>query len=161
MKIRIEDGKTIISTGVKADAIRNKTGVKGMNFNKESGTYTLSVVHHGKKYHIGNYSTIEEGKAMRKKCDKYIEDGIFEQWVNDLPKKRIVNKLGVKGLCKKGNVYQLVISVKQKKYFLGSFTTPEAAKVVRKEAEKQVELGSFTEWIEGLRRLRKEKGESK
>lgn len=154
MTIRIEDGKTIISTGVHSGDTINKTGVKGLTYREESGHYTLAFVYKGKKYHIGNYKTIEEGKAMRKKCDKYIEDGTFEQWVNDLPTKRVVNKLGVKGLSKKGNMYQLVISVKNKKYFLGSFTTPEAAKPVREEAKKHVKNGTFEEWIAELKKSR-------
>lgn len=147
MKIRIEDGKTIISTGVKADAIKNKTGVQGLTYREESNTYTLAIVHNGKKYHIGNYSTIEEGKSMRKKADEYIENGTFLQWVNDLPTKRVLNKHGVKGLHKKGNVYQLNISYKKKKYFLGSFMFPEDAKIVREEAVKHINEGTFLEWI--------------
>ena len=153
--IKIENGKTIISTGVKSDETINKTGIKGLTYRKEYGHYTLALVYKGKKYHIGNYKTIEEGKAMRKKCDKYIEDGIFEQWVNDLPSKRIVNKLGVKGLARKGNVFQMNISVKNKKYFLGSFPTPEDAKPVRAEAEKHVADGTFEEWFAELKKSRK------
>ena len=55
MKIRIEDGKTIISTGVGNDVVRNKTGVRGLSYRAELNCYTLAIVVDGKKYHIGNY----------------------------------------------------------------------------------------------------------
>lgn len=145
MKIKIEDGKTIISTGIGSDSVRNKTGVVGLSFRKDYGYYSLASVYEGKKYHIGNYDTIEEGKAMRKKADEHIKDGTFVEWVKQF--KRTKNSYGVKGLFLKGKSYQLVISVKKKKYFLGSFNTVEEAKVIREEAEKQVKAGTFEQWI--------------
>ena len=92
MKIRIEDGKTIISTGVKSDAARNKTGVKGLSYRESLNCYCLQLVYNGKKYHIGNYDTIEEAKAMRKKADSHIENGTFLQWLDDVRKNRTERK---------------------------------------------------------------------
>lgn len=92
MKIRIEDGKTIISTGVKSGDAKNKTGVKGLTYRDSLQCYTLALVYKGKKYHIGNYDTIEEGKAIRKKADSHIEDETFLQWLDDLRKARTERK---------------------------------------------------------------------
>ena len=88
MKIRIEDGKTIISTGVGVDEIRNKTGVRGLTYNKGMNCYTLAFVVDGKKYHIGNYDTIEEGKSMREIADEMIANGTFQDWHKNLRMKR-------------------------------------------------------------------------
>lgn len=84
MKIRIEDGKTIISTGVGADAVKNKTGVRGLSYRDELKCYTLAIVVNGRKYHIGNYDTIEEGKAMREIADEMIKNGTFHDWHHNL-----------------------------------------------------------------------------
>lgn len=84
MNIRIEDGKTIISTGVGNDAVRNKTGVRGLSYREELNCYTLAIVVNGKKYHIGNYDTIEEGKAIREIADECIKNGTFKDWLHDL-----------------------------------------------------------------------------
>lgn len=92
MKIRIEDGKTIISTGVKSGDVKNKTGVKGLSYRESLKCYTLALVYNYRKYHIGNYDTIEEGKAMRKKADSHIENGTFLQWLDDLRKSRTERK---------------------------------------------------------------------
>lgn len=88
MKIRIEDGKTIISTGVGSDAVRNKTGVRGLTWNEGLNCYCLQLVHKGKKYHIGNYDTIAEGKAMREIADEMIANGTFPDWHKNLRMKR-------------------------------------------------------------------------
>lgn len=84
MQIRIEDGKTIISTGVGTDAVRNKTGVRGLTYRESLNCYTLAFVVNGRKYHIGNYDTIEEGKAMREIADECIKNGTFQDWLHDL-----------------------------------------------------------------------------
>jgi hypothetical protein len=88
MKIRIEDGKTIISTGVGNDAVRNKTGVRGLSYRESLNCYTLAIVVDGRKYHIGNYDTVEEGKAMRKIADEMIANGTFHDWHKNLRMKR-------------------------------------------------------------------------
>lgn len=84
MNIRIEDGKTIISTGVGTDAVRNKTGVRGLSWRESLQCYVLAFVVDGKKYHIGNYDTIEEGRSMRKIADEMIANGTFHDWLHDL-----------------------------------------------------------------------------
>ena len=88
MEIRIEDGKTIISTGIGADAVRNKTGVRGLSYREELRCYTLAIVVDGRKYHIGNYDTIEEGKAMREIADNCIKNGTFQDWLKDVRRNR-------------------------------------------------------------------------
>jgi len=88
MRIRIEDGKTIISTGIGNDVVRNKTGVRGLSYRESLKCYTLAIVVDGKKYHIGNYDTIVEGKAMRKMADEMIANGTFHDWLHDIRMKR-------------------------------------------------------------------------
>ena len=88
MKIRIEDGKTIISTGIGTDAVRNKTGVRGLSWRESLRCYTLQIVVDGRKYHIGNYDTIEEGRSMRKIADEMIANGTFEDWHKNLRRTR-------------------------------------------------------------------------
>ena len=151
MKIRIEDGKTIISTGVKSGDPLNKTGVKGLTYKTSTGKYSLAHVHNGKKYHLGNYATLEDAKAIRKILDEHIEQGTFEQWFEAFAPKRSQNKYGVKGLNKKGNMYQLNISVNGTKYFLGSFSNVEDAGTVRAAAEQSIKDGTFNEWLKTLK----------
>ena len=88
MKIRIEDGKTIISTGIGNDHVRNKTGVRGLTWKEIMNCYNLAFVYKGKKYHIGNYDTIEEGKSMRELADEMIANGTFEDWHKNLRRTR-------------------------------------------------------------------------
>ena len=88
MIIRIEDGKTIISTGVGNDVVKNKTGVRGLSYRESLKCYTLAIVVDGRKYHIGNYDTIEEGKSMRKIADEMIANGTFHDWLQDYRMKR-------------------------------------------------------------------------
>lgn len=150
MEFKIIDGKTIISTGIGRDAVKNKTGVKGLTYHKKTDNYSLSCVHQGKKYHLGYYATIEEGKAMRKKVDNHVENGTFLQWIEDIKSDKVINQFGVKGLYKKPNAssYQLNISYLNKKYFLGMFKAIDTAKAIREEADKHIEDGTFIEWIE-------------
>ena len=80
MIIRIEDGKTIISTGIGNDHVRNKTGVRGLTWRESLNCYCLQIVVNGKKYHIGNYDTLEEGKSMRELADEMIANDTFLDW---------------------------------------------------------------------------------
>ena len=84
MKRQIIDGTTVISTGIGSDVVRNKTGVRGLSWRESLNCYVLAFTVNGKKYHIGNYDTIEEGKSMREIADEMIANGTFHDWLHDL-----------------------------------------------------------------------------
>lgn len=147
MKIRIENGITIISTGLGSDDTKNKHKVKGLTYRESEKKYILAVVVDGIKYHIANFDTIEDAIPVRKEIDNHLEDGTFKEWIKEWKKtKRSRNKYGVAGLVKKNNRYQLTVHHNKKKYYLGSFLDIETAVPLRKEVDEHIENGTFLEW---------------
>lgn len=153
MKIRVENGITIISTGVSSDDTKNKTGVKGLTWREELQKYVLAFVWKGKKLHIGNFDNLEDAAAVRNIIDKKVEHGDFEEWYEEWKESlnNRSNKYGVAGLCKKKNKYQLVVNYNKKRNYIGSFDNIEDAAVVRAEIDRQLKSGTFKKWYEEYR----------
>lgn len=86
MKIRIENGCTIITTGRKSGEVLNKTGIKGLTYYPEQGRYRLSLEYKHKKYSLPFCYSIEEAGAQRQEADKQIANGTFIEWFASLPK---------------------------------------------------------------------------
>ena len=78
---------------------------------------------------------------MREKCNQEISEKLVHVAGTSIDairssKVRADNKTGVKGVYIKRGRYAAAITFQQKSYYLGSYTTLEAAADVRKEAEK-------------------------
>ena len=150
MKIRVENGITIISTGVSSDDTKNKTGVKGLTWREDLKKYVLAFVWKGHKLHIGNFDTLEEAAAVRNVIDKKIESGDFEEWYSFWKESmnNRANKYGVAGLSKRKNKYQLAVNYNKKRHYIGSFDNIEEPAKIRKEIDIQLQNGTFEKWYE-------------
>lgn len=82
MKIRIENGTTIISTGDAKGGKKNKHGYAGINFDKRLKKYRAEINYKTKKYHLGYSLNIDYLIAVRKEAEFHVKNGDFETWYN-------------------------------------------------------------------------------
>jgi len=87
------------------------------------------------------YSAVLSCGCMREKCNQELQEKLTHVAGTSIDairgsKVRADNKTGVKGVFMKRGRYAASITFQQKSYYLGSYTTLEAAAAVRKEAEK-------------------------
>lgn len=80
MKIRIENGITIISTGDKTGGKKNKNGYTGIHFDKRNQKYRAEINHKRKKYHLGYSLNIDELIEIRKEAEFHVKNGDFDSW---------------------------------------------------------------------------------
>lgn len=155
MKIRIENGMTIISTGDPHGGQKNKYNQLGISlYYSSSGTvkYRAEITVSKRKYYLGLRDTLEEASALRQEADKQVESGTFAEWFRDLKENTIYNQHGSKGIgtkkMAKGRIaYIAKLTYKNKTHQLCTKDTLEEAVAVRQEAEKQLKNGTFLEWF--------------
>jgi len=80
LKIRIENGTTIISTGDATGGKKNKHGCTGIQFDKRSQKHRAEISYNKKKYHLGYSTDIDELIAIRKEAEFHVKNGEFEAW---------------------------------------------------------------------------------
>lgn len=98
------------------------------------------------------YSTVISCGCMREKCNQEIREKLIHVAGTSIDairssKVRSDNKTGVKGVFMKRGRFAASITFQQKSYYLGSYSTLEAAAAVRKKAE-QVLHGAALEFYE-------------
>ena len=86
------------------------------------------------------YSDVISCGCMREKCDRELQEKLTHVAGTSIDilrssKVRTDNKTGVKGVFIKRGKYAAAITFQQKSYYLGSYSTLEAAAMVRREAE--------------------------
>ena len=84
MKIRIENGVTIISTGDAIGGQKNKTGVTGVTYYEKGNKYRSELTYQHKKYLLGFFEKLEDAKAIRMEAEKQLEAGTFLEWHSKL-----------------------------------------------------------------------------
>lgn len=158
MKIIIQNGATIIKTGDPNGGVKNKYNKIGVSkyIGHSKIKYRAEIQVNKKTYYLGLRSTPEEAHELRLEADKALENGTFDKWFKELKQKSIKNKHHVKGISTRkyadGSLkYEVVIHIKKKKYYLGYSKELEDAIALRKEAERQLENGTFIEWYEKMR----------
>lgn len=155
MKIRIENGVTIISTGDSVGGAKNKNNSKGVSQHKTpSGIkYRAEITYKHKKYCIAICDTVEEAAALWNEADRQRNEGTFPEWIEKQLqlKKEKRNKHGAAGIIEFNSKYQAKIRIDKKDYYLGTWADLADAIATRKEAEKQLANGSFHEWFAELR----------
>lgn len=82
MKIRIENGVTVISTGDAKGGKKNMHGHVGINYDKNLKKYRAEINYKRKKYHLGYSLDIDELIAIRKEAEAHVKDGTFIAWFN-------------------------------------------------------------------------------
>ncbi len=80
LKIRIENGTTIISTGDAKGGKKNKHGYTGINFDKRLEKYRAEINYKRKKYHLGYSLNVDELIEIRKEAEFHVKNGDFEDW---------------------------------------------------------------------------------
>lgn len=83
MKIRIENGVTIISTGY----VQKQQGIYEVNSSKK---YKANIRFQNKNYHIGFSDDYEELVLLRREAEIHVRNGSFLEWLE----LRKVNKNG-------------------------------------------------------------------
>lgn len=59
----------------------NRTGIRGIFYEKSRNKYQAQIQYRGKRYALGRYNTPEEAQAARKEAEEEIKDGTFlENW---------------------------------------------------------------------------------
>ena len=155
MKVRIENGITIISTGDSVGGMKNKNNSKGVTQHKTpSGIkYRSEITYKHRKYCIAICDTAEEAAALWLEADNQRKAGTFPEWIEKQLqlKKEKRNKHGAAGIIEFNSKYQAKIRINKKDYYLGTWADLADAIATRKEAERQLANGSFDEWFAELR----------
>lgn len=92
MKIRIENGVTIISTGDATGGKKNKNGYTGVHYYAPSDCFRADINYKCKKYSLGFSKDIIELANLRKEAEQAIKDGTFEEWFETLKRSRTRKK---------------------------------------------------------------------
>jgi hypothetical protein len=61
-------------------ALRTKSDVKGVCWNKQSSKWQALISVNRKTYHLGLYTTIEQAQIARKQAEARLSDGTFFDW---------------------------------------------------------------------------------
>ena len=80
MKIRIENGVTIISTGTTTGVKKNMYGHPGITFVKRTNKYRAELTYKKKRYHLGYFFTVEDAATFRKEAEEHVKQGTFTEW---------------------------------------------------------------------------------
>lgn len=88
MKIRIENGITIISTSDSIGGRKNKTGHAGVTYCKKQDRYRADIGYKSKQYLLGYYTYIDDAIAIRKEAEQQKANDTFLQWYNSSEKLR-------------------------------------------------------------------------
>lgn len=162
LKIRIENGMTIISTGDAYGGPKNKhhrMGVYKQYTSAGTEKYRSEIQVNRIKYFLGYCNTVDEAASLRKIAEKKIEEGTFIEWFEEKRKNSTKNKCGKAGVKMRKNakgeiVYVSQICIKRKNYYLGNNKVLEDAIAVREEAERQLKNGTFLEWWHELKKAK-------
>lgn len=88
MKIKIEYGTTVISTGDAAGGNKNKNGHPGIHLDRRTGKYRAQIDYQRRRYHLGYSNNIEELIAIRQEADLHVEHGDFLDWIRQRKARR-------------------------------------------------------------------------
>ena len=80
MKVYFEKGLTVINTGDPVGGCKNKTGYNGIYFREAHQTYQAKVQYNYKKYHIGEFKTLEDAVSYYNVAKQHIANGTFLEW---------------------------------------------------------------------------------
>lgn len=114
----------------KTKSNQKRRGV-GVNVNRH-GTYTATITVNNKTFPLGNFPTEAEAREHRTRAEKYYYDGdeSFTELFNKPKKER---ELPV-GVYRKYNKFFAMIHINNKPKRVGSFNTPEEARIARQVA---------------------------
>lgn len=85
MKIYFENGVTVIDIGgLEVSGRTNKTGYRGIKFLKDRQIYHANIHLNKKKYHLGEFTHIEDAVAIRSEAETHIANGDFLEWFETL-----------------------------------------------------------------------------
>lgn len=86
MKIRIENGVTIISTADIICGRKNKTGYVGIIYCENKNKYIAYIGYKSKQYPLGYYSCIDDAIAIRREAEVQKANDTFLEWYNSSDK---------------------------------------------------------------------------
>ena len=81
MKIKIEYGTTVISTGDATGGIKNKNGHPGIHLDRSTGKYRAQIDYQRRRYHLGYSANIEDLIPIRQEADLHVKHGDFLDWI--------------------------------------------------------------------------------
>lgn len=156
MKIRIENGMTIISTGDAVGGTKNKHKQAGVSqqYTSSGIKYRAEIIYKHHKYFLGSFDTSEEAAQRRIEAEKQVKAGTYLEWYDNLyqekkSKRNMHGATGVSWRFQYGKTkYSATIQVNKKTYHLGTWNTVEEAVAVRQEADRQRANGTFHEWFQ-------------
>lgn len=86
MKVKIENGMTVIYTGDATGGLKNKTGCTGVTYYKKENRYRAELTIKRKKYLLGFFDNIEDARAIREEAERQRDAGTFLEWYGTLEK---------------------------------------------------------------------------
>lgn len=92
MDRKIVNGATVISTGDAVGGLKNKHGVTGVNYVKASKKYKAEITVKRKKYHLGQFDSLDDAKEIRMFAEQLVKDGTFIEWFAHKPKEKCGRK---------------------------------------------------------------------
>lgn len=161
MKRIIKNGVTIIKTGDANGGVKNKhnqTGVSQQVFPDGAVRYRAEMQVKGKKHYFGIRDTVEEAIELRLEAERQLANGTFDEWLKHIKKPVCKNKFAKKGISEQktpnGIRYRAEITVDGKRYYIVKRKNLQEAIDILEEAERQVEKGTFEEWLQKQKRNR-------
>lgn len=142
----------------KESIINRKTPLcKGVIYNSQIQLYQAYIYHNKRKYSLCSSKDIKKVIAARKEAEQHIKNDFIE-WFNDYKLKNrnepASKETGVY-FHKKTQTWFPLVCYKSKKYVLGYFKDKDEAVNIRKIAESYKNNGTFLEWFNDYKNLKK------
>lgn len=142
----------------KESTIDHKTPLcKGVVYNTNTKLYHAYIYYNKKKYSLCYSNNIEKAIEVRKEAEKHVQLDFIE-WFNNYKLNRknepISKETGIY-FHKKTETWFPLIYYKSKKYVLGYFKDKNDAISIRKIAESYKNNGTFLEWLNKYKKLKK------
>ena len=153
-----EDWYTNLVKDNKEAIIKDKVPLyQGIIYNNKTKLYHAYIYYKKKKYSLCYSKNIKKAIDVRKEAEKHIKIDFIE-WFNDYKlknKSKPVSKETGIYFHQKTQTWFPLIYYKSKKYVLGYFKDKDSAINIRKIAESYKNNGTFLEWFNNYKNLKK------
>ena len=85
MNIKIEYGKTIITTSRATSELQNKNGYRGVNYMSNQNKYRAEIQINNRKYVVGSFSDLNDAVKARKVAEMYRDSGELMEFLKTKP----------------------------------------------------------------------------
>lgn len=150
---------TIIKTGDPSGGVKNKHNQQGISkqiYKNGTVRYRAEIQINRKKYYLGIRDSVEDAIQLRLDAEKQIKNNTFHEWLEKTKHPDTYNKFNRTGIseCKISDgstIYRTEIKYNGKRHYIAKRKNLQEAHEIMDEAEKQIENGTFEEWLQNFR----------